>query len=86
MSFKYLILNQDGDVIAEEHSAKDAVEASFRYDGFGFEWVRDADGVMGAMASRVHIGNNRVDLQDGQNDNRQPLAADCLQTVYSEGM
>jgi len=52
------IVTHDGDVLAKGLTAVAAVLFCARYDGWGADFARSADGVMALRQSSGHIGNN----------------------------
>lgn len=54
---KYVVTH-DGDVLRSDLTQREAILCAATYDGWGAEFARDDDGVMGLRRSEKHIGNN----------------------------
>ena len=55
---KFVVYDPVGEILIIADSAKEAVEAAFTYDGYGFEFERDGSGRMVGRGSSRHIGNS----------------------------
>lgn len=54
---KYVV-EHDGDILAKDLDAEEAVLFAAQYDGWGAEFFRDENGGMGLCRSTRHVGNN----------------------------